>query len=111
MTKKTLWDKVGGMDERFKVSCNDVDYCLKIRQENMLVVYDAYSVWHHYQSKSRGLDDTKAKLNRLREKSSSGRKSGENSIFRIGILIIILISILKREHTSFEAFIKLFYKY
>lgn len=65
MTKKTLWDKVGGMDERFKVSCNDVDYCLKIRQENMLVVYDAYSVWHHYQSKSRGLDDTKAKLNRF----------------------------------------------
>lgn len=57
MTKKSIFIEVGGLDEEFKVACNDVDYCLKVRDKNYLVVYNAFSLWHHYESKSRGYDD------------------------------------------------------
>lgn len=57
MTKKSIFESVGGLDEEFRVACNDVDYCLKVREKDYLVVYDAFSLWHHYESKSRGYDD------------------------------------------------------
>ena len=57
MVKKSVFNQVGGFDEQFKVACNDVDLCLKIRKENYLIVYDAFALWHHYESKSRGYDD------------------------------------------------------
>ena len=57
MTKKSIFEEVNGLDEEFRVACNDVDYCLKVREKDYLVVYDAFSLWHHYESKSRGYDD------------------------------------------------------
>lgn len=57
MVKKAVFNRVGGFDEQFVVACNDVDLCLKICQEKYLVVYNAFSLWHHYESKSRGYDD------------------------------------------------------
>ncbi|MBA4701143.1 MAG: glycosyltransferase family 2 protein [Ruminococcus sp.] len=65
MTKKELFEKVGGFDERFEVACNDVDFCLKLREESKLVVYNAFSEWYHYESKSRGYEDTPEKLKRF----------------------------------------------
>ena len=57
MVKKSVFNQVGGFDEQFVVACNDVDLCLKICQEKYLVVYNAFALWHHYESKSRGYDD------------------------------------------------------
>lgn len=65
MTKKALFEQVGGFDEQFVVACNDVDYCLKIRKEEKLIVYNAFSEWYHYESKSRGYEDTPEKLQRF----------------------------------------------
>lgn len=64
MTKKSIWETVGGLDEQFKVACNDIDYCLKVRDLNKLVVFDAFSLWHHYESKSRGYEDNPEKKQR-----------------------------------------------
>ena len=64
MTKRTLYEKVNGMDEDLKVAFNDVDYCLKIRALNKLVVYNAFSVWCHYESISRGYENDMAKIGR-----------------------------------------------
>lgn len=57
MVKKSVFNQVEGFDEQFVVACNDVDLCLKICQEKYLVVYNAFALWHHYESKSRGYDD------------------------------------------------------
>ena len=57
MVKKSVFEEVGGFDESFVVACNDVDLCLKICQKRKLVVFNAFSLWHHYESKSRGYDD------------------------------------------------------
>lgn len=57
MVKKSVFNQVGGFDEQFVVACNDVDLCLRICKEKYLIVYNAFALWHHYESKSRGYDD------------------------------------------------------
>lgn len=57
MVKKELFEKVNGFDEELAVAFNDIDLCLKIRELNKLVVYNAFSLWHHYESISRGYDE------------------------------------------------------
>lgn len=65
MTKKSLFREVGGFDEQFVVACNDIDYCLKIRSIGKLIVFNAFSEWYHYESKSRGYEDTDEKIKRF----------------------------------------------
>lgn len=65
LTKRNLWDEVGGLDENdFAVAYNDVDYCLKIRKLGYNVIYTPYAMLYHYESKSRGADDTPEKKKR-----------------------------------------------
>lgn len=65
MTKKSIYKRVGGLSEEFKVAFNDIDYCLKVRQEGLLVVYNPYAELYHFESKSRGLEDTPEKRERF----------------------------------------------
>ena len=65
MTKKSVFDKVGGFSGELKVAFNDIDYCMKVRKENLLVVYNPYAELYHYESKSRGLEDTPEKIERF----------------------------------------------
>ena len=65
MTKSEVFDKIGGFDEKLAVAFNDIDLCLRIRREGYLIVYNPYSSFYHYESKSRGLEDTKEKVARF----------------------------------------------
>ncbi|MDW2799624.1 glycosyltransferase family 2 protein [Clostridium boliviensis] len=65
MSKHSLFDKVGGFSEDLAVAFNDIDYCMKIRSLNKLVVYAPYALFYHYESKSRGLEDTPEKVERF----------------------------------------------
>ena len=65
MVKKEVFEKVGGFEEKLAVAFNDVDFCLKVRAAGYLVVYAPYAVMHHYESKSRGLEDTPEKVARF----------------------------------------------
>lgn len=65
MVDRKAYDAVEGFTEEFKVGLNDVDFCLKVRATGKLVVYNAHSLWHHYESKSRGYEDTPEKIKRF----------------------------------------------
>lgn len=65
MSKRSLFDKVGGFSEDLAVAFNDIDYCMKIRSLNKRVVYNPYALFYHYESKSRGLEDTPEKIERF----------------------------------------------
>ena len=56
MVKKSLFDAVGGLDEGFAVSLNDVDFCLKLREQGYLNVFTPFAELYHHESSSRGLD-------------------------------------------------------
>jgi len=78
MTKRSLYEHLEGLDsELFKVSYNDIDYCLKIRKAGYLIVYTPYTEIYHYESKSRGYEDTPEKKARHdKEKLSLQNKWG-----------------------------------
>jgi GT2 family glycosyltransferase len=56
MVSRAKYDEVGGFDESFEVSLNDVDFCLKLRKAGYLNVFTPFAELFHYESLSRGLD-------------------------------------------------------
>ncbi len=66
MAPRKMYEAVGNMDEKFEVAFNDVDFCLKIREQGKLIVYNPYVQFIHYESKSRGFEDTLEKQKRFK---------------------------------------------
>lgn len=56
MTKRSVFDELGGLNEEFVVAFNDVDYCLRVRELDKLVVYTPDALLYHHESFSRGSD-------------------------------------------------------
>lgn len=56
MTRKSTYEQLEGLDERFAVAYNDVDYCLKLRSHNYRIVFNPEVLLYHHESISRGLD-------------------------------------------------------
>lgn len=65
MVKRAAFEQAGGLSTDLAVAFNDIDFCLKIRQAGYLVVYNPYAELYHYESKSRGLEDTPEKKERF----------------------------------------------
>jgi GT2 family glycosyltransferase len=65
MMPKTLFEEIGGFEENLKVAFNDVDLCMKIRKKGKMIVYTPYARLYHYESKSRGIEDTEEKKRRF----------------------------------------------
>ena len=69
LVKKSLFEEVGGLDESFAISLNDVDFCLKLREKGLLNVFTPFAELYHYESVSRGLDDSGEKAERYNRES------------------------------------------
>ncbi|SDE71635.1 glycosyltransferase family 2 protein [Kordiimonas lacus] len=54
--RRTDFNAVGGFDEAFAVTYNDVDFCFKMRQQGLRVLYEPQITFQHFQSESRGND-------------------------------------------------------
>ncbi len=65
MVKRAVYEELNGFDEAFEVAYNDVDFCMRLRKEGYLNVFTPYAELYHYESKSRGLEDTKDKRKRF----------------------------------------------
>ncbi|MCP3901100.1 MAG: glycosyltransferase family 2 protein, partial [Desulfobacteraceae bacterium] len=84
MVEKELYEAVGGMDEEnFGISYNDIDFCLKLRQQGYRNVFTPYCEMYHFESLSRGYEDTPEKKSRL-EKESSVFKDNWSLYFKEG---------------------------
>lgn len=65
MTKRSVYEAVGGLDEQFAVALNDVDYCMKVTEAGKMVVYTPYAQLYHYESITRGPEDDPGKKERF----------------------------------------------
>ena len=65
MVKREAFEAAGGFEESLAVAFNDVDFCLKVRRAGYLVVYNPYAELYHYESKTRGLEDSPEKQRRF----------------------------------------------
>ena len=71
MNPKSVYEEVGYMEEKLAVAFNDVDFCLKVREKGYLIVYNPYVEFIHYESKSRGQEDTPEKIRRFQGEMST----------------------------------------
>ena len=58
MIRRNVFDQVDGLFEGLAVAFNDVDLCMKVGKLGLLIVWTPYAELFHYESKSRGRDDT-----------------------------------------------------
>ena len=65
LTRRSVFEACGGLCEDLAVAFNDIDYSMKVRRLGYRCVYDPYAVFYHYESKSRGLEDTPEKVRRF----------------------------------------------
>lgn len=78
MVRRSVFDEVEGLNEEFKVAFNDIDFCLKVRKAGYLVVYNPYAQFYHYESKSRGQEDSADKVARFQQETGLfGERWGE----------------------------------
>lgn len=62
LVRKAVFEEVGGFNEsHLKVALNDVDLCLKVREAGYRNLWTPYAELYHYESVSRGQDDTRRK--------------------------------------------------
>jgi len=65
--RRKLFEEVGGLNEKhLKVAFNDVDLCLRIRERGYRIIWTPYAELYHFESCSRGVDNTLKKYLRLR---------------------------------------------
>jgi len=84
MIKRDLYLSMNGMNEKdLKIAFNDIDLCLRIREAGYLNIYTPYCEAYHYESISRGLEDSPEKLVRF-NKEISYMKSRHDGILEKG---------------------------
>ncbi len=81
MMRRTVYDEVYGIDESFPVRYNDIDLCLRIREEGYLIVWTPYAELYHYESKSRGYDDNKNKKKAAQDEQNHFQKKWVKSLY------------------------------
>lgn len=67
-SRREAWDSVQGLDaDNLSVAFNDVDYCLKIREKGLLIVWTPFAELYHLESATRGSDIAPDKVERFKK--------------------------------------------
>ena len=74
MMRKALFEELGGLDEGFAVSLNDVDLCIRAWKSGHVNVFTPFAELYHFESVSRGLDDKGEKAKRYDRESAVFRE-------------------------------------
>ncbi|MBP3886996.1 MAG: glycosyltransferase family 2 protein [Cellulosilyticum sp.] len=70
MIKTSVFKEINGLDENLAVAFNDVDMCLRVRELGYLIIFNPYAELYHYESKSRGIENTPEKLERFQQEEA-----------------------------------------
>ncbi len=80
MMRKSLYEQLGGLDESFTVSLNDVDLCIRAWKAGYVNVFTPFAELYHYESISRGLDDQGGKAQRYNRESEAFRAKWKETL-------------------------------
>lgn len=67
LVRRDVFEKVGGFDADLQVAYSDVDFCLRVRQFGYTNIWTPFAELYHWESASRGADDTPEKRERFRK--------------------------------------------
>lgn len=74
MCRREVFEAVGGFEEKLAVALNDIDLCLKMREQGYYNIYTPHAMLYHYESKSRGYEDSPEKQERYERESEYARQ-------------------------------------
>lgn len=75
VTPRALYESVGGLDEQsFKVAYNDIDYCLRVEQSGLEIIWTPEARLYHHESVSRGDDMSEVHIERYFNELSNLQK-------------------------------------
>lgn len=69
VVRKDIYEEVGGLDENLEVAFNDVDFCLKVREAGYRNIWTPHAELYHYESISRGHEDSPEKKVRFEKET------------------------------------------
>jgi glycosyltransferase involved in cell wall biosynthesis len=76
LIRKEVYEEVGGLNEvDLHVAFNDVDFCIRVRQKGYRNIWTPFAELYHYESATRGLDDTRKKKIRFATEVDYMRKT------------------------------------
>jgi glycosyltransferase involved in cell wall biosynthesis len=68
LVRKSIYEKVNGLNEKdLTIAFNDVDFCLRVRELGLRNVWTPFAELYHYESISRGAEDTPEKVKRFNQ--------------------------------------------
>ncbi|MBK4729295.1 glycosyltransferase [Oxynema sp. CENA135] len=83
MCRREVFEEIGGFEEEnLKIAFNDVDLCLKMVEKGYRNLYLPHVVLYHYESKSRGFEDTPEKIARFSQEIDYMREKWKTIIDR-----------------------------
>jgi GT2 family glycosyltransferase len=80
MTRRDVFESVGGFDESLPVAFNDVDYCLQLGERGLLVVYAPLAELIHHESISRGHTDDVSETARILDRWGETIAAGDKYV-------------------------------
>ena len=81
IVRKEIYVKAGGLDEKFAVAFNDIDFCMRIASLGYRNVWTPYAELYHHESATRGYDETPKKKARLMTEIELMRQRWGNAMF------------------------------
>ncbi|EEY46436.1 glycosyltransferase [Vibrio mimicus] len=81
VVRKAVFEQVGGLNETdLTVAFNDIDFCLKVQEAGYFNVWTPYAELYHYESKTRGFEDTPEKQARFAKEVAYMRSRWGNQL-------------------------------
>ena len=53
LTRRDVFDEIGGLPEHFAVAFNDLEYCLRVRASGRRVIWTPHATLYHFESQTR----------------------------------------------------------
>ncbi len=70
MLRRDVYQAMGGLDLSFLLAFNDIDFCLRLRKAGYLIVWTPLATLYHFESKTRGYEDTPEKVERFNREAA-----------------------------------------
>lgn len=78
MVRKEVYEKMGGLNEKdLAITFNDIDFCLRLRENEYLIVYTPFAELYHHESLSRGYEVAMKEVQYMQRKHAGILKSGD----------------------------------
>lgn len=75
LVRRSLYEELNGLSEEFAVALNDVDFCIRVREKGLLIVFTPFAELYHFESKSRGSDLKSGKKKKQTEENNTDKNA------------------------------------